>query len=125
MNIDFFKQEKSFMSSVRMEAEAGAWGQSHRDSSLQIEGLGCLGALVAGGLLPASASRRPHPMALRLACDDLSATAGSEQGLRTSFLPPVSDEKGRLDKPESEGSMSPLTGSVTSRDARQPGASDT
>ena len=41
MNIDFFKQEKSFMSSVRMEAEAGAWGQSHRDSSLQIGGLGC------------------------------------------------------------------------------------
>lgn len=31
------------MSSIRMEAEAGAWRQSHRDSSLQIEGLGCLG----------------------------------------------------------------------------------
>lgn len=43
MNVDFFKQEKSFMSSIRMEAEAGAWGQSFRDSSLQMEGLSCLG----------------------------------------------------------------------------------
>lgn len=43
MNIDFFKQEKSFMSSIRMEAEAGAWGQSCKDLSLQMEGLSCLG----------------------------------------------------------------------------------